>query len=197
MKKKWSDMDKVEKVSALIRLAARGMTASQIAAEFHGCSRNAVIGMAHRNGVVFANAKGRSKPFDPANSNVKAPSKKVAAKNSRPAKVTRIKKAAKKQKPEPTVCEILKFEDPKRNPPPYSMIDVGPTDCRWPICESYRGLSPEAMMFCGKSRDGGSRYCVEHRRISFNGYARSGGIKAEASEEKPERKRRPFFRWQS
>ncbi len=195
--KKWSDMDKVEKISAIIRMVNKGMTAAQIAGQFQGCTRNAIVGLAHRSGVRLANSKAPKRALDPANTNNKAAKKPAAkpASKTKPAKVTRIKKAAKRPKAEPTVCEILKFEPPKRKDPPYSMTELRPRDCRWPISESYRGLSPDQMMFCGKSRDGASQYCCQHRAAAFGGFSKIKGPSDGKSEAKPVAKRR-LSRWQ-
>lgn len=185
-------MDKVERVSAVIRLVSRGMSASQIADQFDGCTRNAIVGLAHRSGIRLANSRAPNRVLDPANTNAKAKTATPKVKKA-PAKVTRIRKTAKKPKTEPTVCEILKFEPPKRKDPPYSMIELRPCDCRWPISESYRGLSPDQMMFCGKRRDETSQYCNEHRKVASEGFSRPRSPSADDRE--PAKKRRRM-KWQ-
>ncbi len=49
-----------ERIDDVRRLAATGMSASQIAAEIGGCSRNAVVGAGYRNGIRFTNPGGKS-----------------------------------------------------------------------------------------------------------------------------------------
>jgi GcrA cell cycle regulator len=66
----WTD----ERIATLQKMWARGATASQIADELGGVSRNAVIGKAHRLGL-----KGRPSPVK-SNEKKKAPKKPVSAK---------------------------------------------------------------------------------------------------------------------
>jgi len=77
----WTD----ERIDALKGMWDKGMTASQIAEELGGVSRNAVIGKAHRLGL-----KSRPSP-------VKAKSK--TAKKKPPAKPKKVAKPAKSKKP--------------------------------------------------------------------------------------------------
>lgn len=83
----WTD----ERIDQLKRLWGQGMTASQIAEELGGVSRNAVIGKAHRLGlearpspVKGGDASAGNTNASPANSSASAPEK-VAAAPPRPA----------------------------------------------------------------------------------------------------------------
>lgn len=192
-KQKWTDMDKIKKVSAVIRLAAKGLTAAEIAAEFSGCTRNAVIGLAHRNGVTFSNSKGPGRTFDPANGNAKEAIAKVrkAAKAKAAAKVTRIKKVAKKQRPAPTECEVIKFVPAHaRYIGPVHLLDLDTNTCRMPLFVDAKQVPASEFMFCGKSLHGAGPYCLECSKVAFTA-TRSRGDSPPAG-----RKRRPFLRWQ-
>ena len=80
----WTD----ERIATLKKMWEGGSTASQIAEELGGVSRNAVIGKAHRLGL-------KSRP-SPVKANEK---KKKAAAKKAPAKAAATKKAAPKAKP--------------------------------------------------------------------------------------------------
>jgi hypothetical protein len=195
-KKKWKDMDKVQRVSAVIRYASKEMTAAEIAAKLD-CSRNAVIGLAHRNGIVFASSKGTGRTFDPANSNVTETIRKIKKEAKEKAKVTRIKKAAKKAKPEPTVCEIIEFVPPPKRPdPPYAILQLESRDCRAPLLDGYKGVKHSEMMFCGKPTKEGSSYCAECHAIFHDGVTRRTPKEPGEGNAAAGRQRKPFFRWQ-
>jgi len=66
----WTD----ERIDQLKQMWERGMTASQIAEELGGVSRNAVIGKAHRLGL-----QARPSPVKAADASPKAPARKAAA----------------------------------------------------------------------------------------------------------------------
>ncbi|MBX7492366.1 GcrA family cell cycle regulator [Qipengyuania sp. 1NDW9] len=82
----WTD----ERIATLKKMWEGGSTASQIAEELGGVSRNAVIGKAHRLGL-----KSRPSP-------VKAAEKKKAAPKAKPAPKPAAKKAAPRPAPKPT-----------------------------------------------------------------------------------------------
>src|SRR3954464_647935 len=85
----WTD----ERIDRLKSLWTRGMTASQIADELGGVSRNAVIGKAHRLGLqsrpspVRANEAGDELP--PAAAEAPAPGRRGPARRPRPLERTR------------------------------------------------------------------------------------------------------------
>lgn len=197
-KKKWTDMDKIEKVSALIRLAAKGLTAAEIAARYSGCTRNAVIGLAHRNGVTFSSSKGPGRTFDPANGNAKEAIAKIrkAAKDKAAAKVTRIKRVAKKASPAPTECKIINFaRPPSKHAGPVHLLDLDTTTCRMPMFEDAKQVPASEYMFCGKSLHGNSPYCLECSKKAFS--VRRSQATGTGGDSPPHgRKRRPFLRWQ-
>jgi len=102
----WTD----ERIEKLTKMWEGGATASQIADELGGVSRNAVIGKAHRLGL-----KARPSPVKANEKPRKAPAKKAkpAAEPKKPARAAVAKKPAPKQEAEP--------EPAAPKPPPNSM----------------------------------------------------------------------------
>ena len=82
----WTD----ERIETLKKMWEGGSTASQIAEELGGVSRNAVIGKAHRLGL-----KSRPSPVKSSDKKKKAAAKKPAAKAAPPTKAAPPKPAAK------------------------------------------------------------------------------------------------------
>jgi hypothetical protein len=119
-----------------------GFTAGQIARRLDiGVTKNAIIGLVHRNG--FVRPLSRKKPRKP------TPTKK--------------KRAAPKQ-PRPVAVHVT----PPPPPPPPTPIGELTIDelqehhCRWPT-----GDSP--FRFCGDHRRDGSSYCDTHHRRGTHG----------------------------
>lgn len=187
--KKWVEMDKVERVSAVVRWAKKGMTASEIAQKI-GCSRNSVIGLAHRNGIAFANLN-----FSDRASRKSGLDENKPKQNAK--KVTRIKKTAKKPKQTSVSCEVIEFVQPtpKRSGPTH-LLDLDSDDCRMPMFGDAKQVKASEYMFCGKPIYEGSSYCAECRKKTFGGYTRSGRVSNSGEAPQPVRKRKPFMRWQ-
>ena len=108
----WTD----ERIDRLKALWTKGMTASQIAEELGGVSRNAVIGKAHRLGL-------QSRP-SPVKANEPAPAAKPKAKASRrqaPAPAGReggARRPSRRRAPEPPEAAPRRRRPPRRLPPP-------------------------------------------------------------------------------
>ncbi|WP_379920728.1 GcrA family cell cycle regulator [Erythrobacter sp. R86502] len=95
----WTD----ERIATLKRMWEGGSTASEIAAELGGVSRNAVIGKAHRLGLKArpspVKANDKKKAAAPAKKPVPAPAPRVAEPRAEPAE--RIKPSAPAERPAP------------------------------------------------------------------------------------------------
>ncbi|WP_299193702.1 GcrA family cell cycle regulator [uncultured Erythrobacter sp.] len=98
----WTD----ERIATLKKMWEGGSTASQIAEELGGVSRNAVIGKAHRLGL-----KSRPSP-------VKANEKKKAAKKAAATKATTAKKPASKPAAKPAATKAAPATDTAPTPKP-------------------------------------------------------------------------------
>ncbi|WP_128893204.1 GcrA family cell cycle regulator [Erythrobacter sp. HKB08] len=121
-----------ERIATLKKMWEGGSTASQIAEELGGVSRNAVIGKAHRLGLksrpspVKANDKKAKKPAAKA----KAPAKKAAAPKAPAKKATPAAPArpAAEPAPKPAAAGPANQSQPLPNPTPDlpKIVSVGP-----------------------------------------------------------------------
>ena len=148
----WTD----ERVELLKRLWAEGLSASQIAAELGGITRNAVIGKVHRLGL-----SGRAKA--PASA---APRQRKA----RPQPLVRVARPASRgntalahayeyePEPEPEVVDNVIPMGQRR-----SLLELTESTCRWPIGDP----GSADFYFCGGSTSPGAPYCGYHSRIAY------------------------------
>ena len=136
----WSD----DRVITLSKLWLDGLSASQIAKQLGGVTRNAVIGKVHRLGL-----SGRRAPSAPA----RAP--RVAAprmpRSARPARSPRPVRPALSVVAPPSTPEGPGLVD--------NLIHLVAHVCKWPIGDPKR---PD-FSFCGRRTDG--RYCTAHEQL--------------------------------
>ena len=151
-----------ERVSALKKLWAEGHSASQIAKQLGGVTRNAVIGKVHRLGL-----SGRATPSRPV---------------KRPPRLARPKprvmpdgsvKVATPQVPERAVEQPrTAIERPVAVAPlppltqadgePATILTLRDSMCKWPIGDP----ADPKFAFCGRKADCGP-YCAEHAKVAF------------------------------
>jgi GcrA cell cycle regulator len=153
----------------LKKLWADGLSASQIAAELGGITRNAVIGKVHRLGL-----SGRAKSPSSA-----APRPRKA----RSPTMMRVPRAHIRGntalaydyavEPEPELIEIP-IEQRK------TLLQLTEATCHWPVGDPGSG----DFFFCGGEASEGSPYCSYHSRVAYQ----------PASERRRERQNRPPFR---
>jgi GcrA cell cycle regulator len=128
------------------RLAATGLSASEIAAEMGLKSRHVVIGMADRNPDLIQ-LQGKAAGGRPKGCNQK------------PSHAMRVKRSGScGAKPPPMLCEHIQDDAPDD---PVTFSELEPHHCKWPI-----GLRD--YIFCGRTRIDGQPYCGGHCRIAFN-----------------------------
>jgi GcrA cell cycle regulator len=148
----WTD----ERVELLKKLWADGLSASQIAAELGGITRNAVIGKVHRLGL-----SGRAKSVSAA-----APRPRKA----RASHMLRISRAAVRgntalahayEFEAETVPELIENIIPigQRR----TILELTEQTCRWPIGDP--GSSD--FFFCGGNTITGLPYCAYHSRVAY------------------------------
>ena len=119
----WTD----ERIATLKKMWEGGSTASQIAEELGGVSRNAVIGKAHRLGL-----KSRPSPVKANDKKKKAPAKKPAAKPAakkaaaKPAAKPVAKPAAKPATPTANTSAVPSQPIPNPTPDLPKIVSVGP-----------------------------------------------------------------------
>lgn len=130
-----------DRVETLTKLWRDGRSASAIARDLGGVTRNAVLGKIHRLGL-----SGRAKPARPGSRRARA------SKAERPA--ARQRRAA--QRPWPVVVEPTPLEGTA------DVVSVGAHDCRWPIGDpKTRGFA-----LCGRRAVRGA-YCAPHGALAY------------------------------
>ena len=118
----WTD----ERIATLTKMWEGGATASQIADELGGVSRNAVIGKAHRLGLKARPSPVKANESKPAATRKDAEPRPVA--KARPAKPAAPveREPANKPAPAPTQSQTPSQPLPNREPPPPRVVSVGP-----------------------------------------------------------------------
>ena len=152
----WTD----ERVETLKKLWAEGHSASQIAKELGGVTRNAVIGKVHRLGL-----SGRATPSRP----VKRPPRLARPKPrvlpdgtvktpaTQPASPT-IAKAARDERALIEKLPPLELENGEK----ATVLNLSASMCKWPIGDP----ADPNFAFCGRKATCGP-YCAEHAKIAF------------------------------
>ncbi len=145
----WTD----ERVELLKKLWADGLSASQIAAELGGITRNAVIGKVHRLGL-----SGRAKsPSSATPRPRKARSGGHMLRVSRPAVRGNTALAYDyDMEPEPELMEIPLNQR-------KTLLQLNEKTCRWPIGDPG---SPD-FYFCGGDTVNELPYCSHHSRVAY------------------------------
>jgi GcrA cell cycle regulator len=145
----WTD----ERVELLKKLWADGLSASQIAAELGGITRNAVIGKVHRLGL-----SGRAKsPSSAAPRPRKARSSGQMLRVSRPT-IRGNTALAYDYDPEPEP-ELLEIPVEQRK----TLLQLNEHTCRWPVGDPG---GPE-FYFCGGDTATELPYCAYHCRVAY------------------------------
>jgi GcrA cell cycle regulator len=137
----WTD----ERVELLKKLWLDGLSASQIAKQLGGVTRNAVIGKVHRLGL-----SGRAAPSQPARPAFKAP------RPPRPAHTPAPRRVEAPQAAQP--APVFYVEEPGS----ATVLTLGAHMCKWPIGDP----ATDAFTFCGR-RAGDGPYCIEHARMAY------------------------------
>jgi GcrA cell cycle regulator len=145
-----------ERVELLKKLWAEGHSASKIAAELGGVTRNAVIGKVHRLGL-----SGRARPPSTAAPRQRKPKTQSGMRVSRPALRGNTALAHAydyEPEPEPEFVDNVIPLGQRR-----SLLELKENTCRWPIGDPG---DPD-FFFCGGSTMGGLPYCAHHCRIAY------------------------------
>ncbi len=150
-----------ERVETLKKLWTEGHSASQIANQLGGVTRNAVIGKVHRLGL-----SGRATPSRP----VKRPPRLARPKPTpqrverAPVKVAPVVEEPKVKPALPSVARDVEPLEPARlsNGETASVLNIRESMCKWPIGDPM----DKDFAFCGRAASGGP-YCAEHAKIAF------------------------------
>ncbi len=152
----WTD----KRVSRLTKLWAEGLSASQIATDLGGITRNAVIGKVHRLGL-----SGRSKPSSSTtgrpkrqrNSSYSARKPRAAPRTSGATALKLDVDAEVRFSPKPAEDVVIPIS--KR----LTLMHLSETTCKWPSGDPQR----EDFSFCGHTSKESTPYCEYHSRLAF------------------------------
>lgn len=182
----WTD----ERVELLKKMWSEGQSASQIAKELGGVTRNAVIGKVHRLGLsnrsggaspAAAKPEAKAKP-EPKAKAAPAESKpapkpeprtepaRPAAAESRPATPARkpIVPAGQPLPPQPSANEIspealAKVHEVEKKARKLTLMELTERTCKWPVGDP----ATEDFWFCGLPAQPGKPYCEAHVGVAF------------------------------
>ena len=172
----WTD----ERVEILKKMWGEGQSASQIAKELGGVTRNAVIGKVHRLGLSNrAGSGGNAKPetkAKPAKAAAKpkpAPKAETAADaQPEPKPVVPIRKqiipAGQPLPPQPSANEIspealAKVSEIEKKAKKLTLMELTERTCKWPVGDP----ATDDFWFCGLPVKAGKPYCEAHVGVAF------------------------------
>ena len=162
----WTD----ERVERLKKLWSEGLSASQIAAQLGGVSRNAVIGKVHRlslpgrakaGGTTAARSQKRTTVSSQSRPQSFAP-RTVTRTVSRPSGATMLKEEV-----EIDVLEEMEHATHSNVVVPIfkrvPLIRLTERTCKWPIGDPLK----EDFCFCGNDSPDSSPYCGFHQKLAY------------------------------
>ncbi len=180
----WTD----ERVELLKKMWGEGQSASQIAKELGGVTRNAVIGKVHRLGLsnragsgTTAKVEPKAKPAPKTEAKPKAEAKpKVEAKpkpQEEPVPETRVAVMPPRAKiipagqplpPQPSANEIspealAKVSEIEKKAKRLSLMELTERTCKWPVGDP----ATDDFWFCGLPVQAGKPYCEAHVGVAF------------------------------
>ncbi|WP_170473520.1 GcrA family cell cycle regulator [Ruegeria arenilitoris] len=178
----WTD----ERVEQLKKMWGEGQSASQIAKELGGVTRNAVIGKVHRlglsnraTGASPAKSETKEKPAPAPKAEAKpkpapkteparpSPSPAAEAKPAVPAR-RQIIPAGQPLPPQPSANEIspealAKVNEVEKKAKKLSLMELTEKTCKWPVGDP----ATEDFWFCGLPVEAGKPYCEAHVGVAF------------------------------
>jgi GcrA cell cycle regulator len=175
----WTD----DRVEVLKKMWGEGQSASQIAKELGGVTRNAVIGKVHRLGLsnrattstaAKTEAKPKAAPKAPAKPKVVMqtepaikPADPNAPKSNLPAR-KQIIPAGQPLPPQPSANEIspealAKVNEVEKKAKKLTLMELTERTCKWPVGDP----ATEDFWFCGLTVQQGKPYCEAHVGVAF------------------------------
>ena len=172
----WTD----ERVELLKTMWGEGKSASHIAKELGGVTRNAVIGKVHRLGLsnrATPAKTAKEKPAPKEAAKPKAAPKPAAAKETpKPAPAAPANVPARKPiitagqplPPQPSTSEISEealatVAEVEKKAKKLELMQLTEKTCKWPIGDP----ATEDFWFCGLSVQQGKPYCEAHNAVAF------------------------------
>ncbi len=179
----WTD----DRVELLKKMWGEGQSASQIAKELGGVTRNAVIGKVHRLGLsnrttTGAKAEAKTaapkKPAKPKAAPKKAPKPEMKTESASPPPLPKpipmsaarkaIIPAGQPLPPQPSNNEIsaealAKVNAVEKKAKKISLMELTERTCKWPVGDP----ATEDFWFCGLPTQAGKPYCEAHVGVAF------------------------------
>ncbi|MFV2003487.1 MAG: GcrA family cell cycle regulator, partial [Paracoccaceae bacterium] len=173
----WTD----DRVEVLKKMWGEGQSASQIAKELGGVTRNAVIGKVHRLGLSNRTGGGGSGKAPAKEKSGKPAAKAQAAPRAEPAKpageparkpVVPMRRpiipAGQPLPPQPSANEIspealASVREIEKKSKKISLMDLTERTCKWPVGDP----ATDDFWFCGLSVQQGKPYCEAHVSVAF------------------------------
>ncbi|MGI9369259.1 MAG: GcrA family cell cycle regulator [Ruegeria sp.] len=178
----WTD----ERVELLKKMWGEGQSASQIAKELGGVTRNAVIGKVHRLGLsnratggTSAKSETKEKPAPTPKAAAKAkPAPKTEPARPAPAPAAEAKPATPARRqiipagqplpPQPSANEIspealAKVNEIEKKAKKLTLMELTEKTCKWPVGDP----ATEDFWFCGLPVEAGKPYCEAHVGVAF------------------------------
>jgi GcrA cell cycle regulator len=149
----WTD----ERVELLKKLWSDGLSASQIAAELGGITRNAVIGKVHRLGLS-GRAKSPSSTAPRPRKPRSAQMLRIAARPAMRGNTALAQAFEVELEPEPIPYDNVIPMHQRRG-----ILELNEQTCRWPIGDP----GSAEFFFCGGQSLGGLPYCAYHARVAY------------------------------
>ncbi|MDJ1015328.1 MAG: GcrA family cell cycle regulator [Paracoccaceae bacterium] len=166
----WTD----ERVELLKKMWGEGQSASQIAKELGGVTRNAVIGKVHRLGL--SNRAGAAPAPAPEKKPAKAATAKAAPKTKPEEKVIEVTVQPRKPivpagqplPPQPSANEIspetlANVREVEKTAKRITLMELTERTCKWPIGDP----ATDDFWFCGLAVQQGKPYCEAHVSVAF------------------------------
>lgn len=175
----WTD----DRVELLKKMWGEGQSASQIAKELGGVTRNAVIGKVHRLGLsnratsnstkseAKATPKAEAKPAATPKAEPRPTPKTEPAVPAKPAATParrQIIPAGQPLPPQPSANEIspealARVNEVEKKAKKISLLELTEKTCKWPIGDP---ATPD-FWFCGLPTETGKPYCEAHVGVAF------------------------------
>ena len=175
----WTD----DRVEILKKMWGEGQSASQIAKELGGVTRNAVIGKVHRLGLSNRAGSGgntktetKAKPAAKTEAKPKAATKPEAATEAEPEAEYKPVLPVRKQiipagqplPPQPSANEIspealAKVSEIEKKAKRLTLMELTERTCKWPVGDP----ATDDFWFCGLPVKTGKPYCEAHVGVAF------------------------------
>ena len=171
----WTD----DRVATLSKMWGEGQSASQIAKELGGVTRNAVIGKVHRLGLSNRSTGGAKSASKTTAAKPAARAAKPTAAKAKAAPASLVPRtpipprkaiipAGQPLPPQPSANEIspealASVREVEKGAKKITLMQLTERTCKWPIGDP----ATDEFWFCGLESDPGKPYCEAHSGVAF------------------------------